>query len=132
TIVKTAPRPNHLPMSTTKLILLLCSVLSLASCKRAFKAPLYDGKLVDADYWSEEPKILSAGLGFVGILGIPDKVTRETALAAGAAWYEGLDCSSGEEPSIAMQTGAALKSGIQMMAQGKQAVDYGDGLPIVF
>jgi hypothetical protein len=122
----------HTDMPTTRLIILLLATLCLANCKRALQPPLYDGKLVEADYWSAEPKILSAGLGFVGILGIPDKVTQETALAAGAAWYNGLRCTGGEAPTVGMQTGAASKSGIQAMAQGKQAVDYGDGLPIVF
>ena len=30
----------------------------------------FDGVLRDADYWSDEPKILSAGLGFCDIIGI--------------------------------------------------------------
>lgn len=123
--------PTYTTMPPTKLLLLLLS-LSLASCQQANQAPWYDGKLVEADYWSEEPKILSAGLGFDGILGLPDEVIEETALAAGAAWYHGLACASGKAPTVGMQTGAGSKKGIQLVGRGKKAVDYGDGLPIVF
>lgn len=45
---------------------------------------LSDGRMVEADYWSEEPKILSAGYGFDGILepvidalDEPKRVSRE-------------------------------------------------------
>ena len=38
----------------------------------------FDGRLGDADYWSDQPKILSAGLGFGDILGIEiDEITEE-------------------------------------------------------
>ena len=119
-------------MPTTRLLHFFFAILSFTACKPAYQAPLYDGKLVEADYWSEEPKILSAGLGFVGILGIPGKVTEASALAAGAAWYSGMTCASGEAPEVGMQTGAASKNGIQLVGRGKKAIDYGDGLPIVF
>ena len=38
---------------------------------------LFDGALKEADYWSDEPVILSAGMGFEGIIGWPE-VNEET------------------------------------------------------
>lgn len=46
---------------------------------------LYDGRLVAADYYTDRPEILSAGLGFVGIIGVPS-LDRESVRAAGGAW----------------------------------------------
>ena len=40
---------------------------------------LFNGQLVDADYWSDQPEILSAGMGFADISGIEvDVLTEET------------------------------------------------------
>ncbi len=38
---------------------------------------LFNGALKEADYWSDEPVILSAGMGFEGIIGWP-QVNKET------------------------------------------------------
>ena len=43
---------------------------------------LFDGALKEADYWSDEPVILSAGMGFEGIIGWPE-INEETVREAG-------------------------------------------------
>jgi len=49
--------------------------------------PLLDGSLVGADYWSEEAKILSAGVGFCDIVGVPtNELTQQVVQQAGGAW----------------------------------------------
>src|SRR5688500_12555306 len=67
---------------------------------------LSDGSLVDADYWSDEPKILSAGLGFDNIIGIIE-LTPEIVRAAGGAWNASLTCADGSEPPLSARTSAA-------------------------
>jgi hypothetical protein len=90
---------------------------------------LTDGKLVAADYWSNEPAILSAGYGFDNIVGLPE--LTETALqTVDGAWYSGLQCTSGEEPDPALRTSASFAGTINQAFKGYADVD--DGLPIVF
>ena len=88
-----------------------------------------DGALVGADYWSDEPRILSAGLGFEGIIGI-DEYSEEVVRAAGGAWYGSMTCTSGEEPSDSSRTSATTPT--TMAAVGEGTPDYADALPIVF
>ncbi len=40
-------------------------------------ASFFDGQLCSADYWSEEPEILSAGLGFSDIIGLAESELTE-------------------------------------------------------
>ena len=65
-----------------------------------------DGKLNAADYWTDKPEILSAGMGFDNIIGLPD-IPKETAREAGGSWYGGLNCMSGKNPSDDLMTSAA-------------------------
>ncbi len=90
-------------------------------------AQLYDDRLVDADYWSDEPVILSAGMGFDNIIGISD-LSYEAIEAAGGALIENPSCEV--EPSDGFLTSAAAASGIPRVYRGY--ADYDDGLPIVF
>jgi hypothetical protein len=95
-------------------------------------APLtqfHNGALVAADYWSDEPRILSAGLGFEGIIGI-DEYSEEVVREAGGAWYGSMTCTSGEEPSASIRTSATTPT--TMAAVGEGTPDYADALPIVF
>ena len=88
-----------------------------------------DGALVGADYWSDEPRILSAGLGFEGIIGIGE-YSEEVVRAAGGAWYGSMTCTNGEEPSGSDRTSATTPT--TMAAVGEGTPDYADALPIVF
>ena len=64
---------------------------------------LFDGALKDADYWSDEPVILSAGMGFEGIIGWPE-VNEETVREAGGSWYGSVMCTNGEDPPAGAYT----------------------------
>ncbi|MCK7482026.1 MAG: hypothetical protein M0C28_36380 [Candidatus Moduliflexus flocculans] len=85
--------------------------------------------LVAADYWSEEPLILSAGLGFDNIVGLPE-VTEETVREAGGSWYGSVSCTNGEEPGTAAYTSTSASDGVALFFKGFS--EYDDGLPIVF
>jgi len=94
---------------------------------------LYNGKLTAADYWTTDPQILSAGLGFVGIVGLP-QLDQATVKAAGGAWASTLNCAAGVTPTDRQRTSAVPSSGLEtayVMAPGT-TVDHADGLPIVF
>jgi sugar lactone lactonase YvrE len=91
--------------------------------------PGTDGVLIGADYWSDKPMILSAGLGFEGIIGI-DEYTVEDVREAGASWYSSLACTSGAEPTDGDRTAAVTKDIMAPLSTGKP--DYADALPIVF
>ena len=88
---------------------------------------LHNGELVQADYWRDEPIILSAGMGFGDIIGLSE-ITEETVRAAGGSWYGSLECTSGEEP--ASRTSAAGSNQVALAYKGVPIDD--DGLPIVF
>jgi hypothetical protein len=90
---------------------------------------LTNGRLEEADYWNEEPLILSAGLGFDNIIGLPE-LTEEAVLEAGGAWYQNLTCTNGETPAFSVLTSSADANGIS--AGFKGYADYDDGLPVVF
>lgn len=60
-----------------------------------------NGRLEAADYWSNEPKILSAGVGFDSIIGLPE-LNEETVRG-----------ESGDEPSASMRTSAATTDTIE-------------------
>jgi hypothetical protein len=88
-----------------------------------------DGRLQAADYWADKPAILSAGLGFDNIIGLPE-LTGETVRGAGGSWYGGLTCESGTDPATSARTSAATVDTITRGYRGY--ADYDDGLPIVF
>lgn len=101
--------------------------------KRSTLSQLMDGRLAAADYWSDTPQILSAGLGFDGIIGLP-RLDAETVRAAGGAWGANLTCTSGAAPGAGQRTSATLSQGVPIafkLAPGAQ-IDHDDGLPIVF
>lgn len=92
-------------------------------------AQLHDGKLVAADYWSDEPMILSAGMGFENIIGLPD-VDEDSVREAGGSWYGSLVCTNGDAPPITSRTSAAASESVARFYEGFST--YDDGLPIVF
>ena len=89
----------------------------------------FNGELSSADYWDDEPKIFSAGMGFDNIIGV-NELTEEAALEAGGAWYESVVCTSGQEPSDANRSSMAPAAGVTNVSKGY--ADFDDGLPIVF
>jgi hypothetical protein len=92
-------------------------------------AQLHNGELVAADYWADEPLILSAGMGFDNIVGLPE-VNEETVREAGGSWYGSVECPSGEEPALVDYTSTSASDGVAMFFKGFS--EYDDGLPIVF
>ena len=90
---------------------------------------LFDGALKEADYWSDEPGILSAGMGFEGIIGWP-QVNEETVREAEGSWYGSVMCTNGEDPPAGAYTSTVSTAGIELFYKGTAEDD--DGLPIVF
>ena len=90
---------------------------------------LFDGALKEADYWSDEPGILSAGMGFEGIIGWPE-VNEETVREAGGSWYGSVMCTNGEDPPAGAYTSTVSTAGVELFYKGTAEDD--DGLPIVF
>ena len=97
--------------------------------QRSVRWQLYDGSLRSADYWSPEPKILSAGLGFDNIIGLPE-ITPAAVRAAGGAWFSGARCADGSDPPDSARTSAAPADRIGLSFRGFAELD--DGLPVVF
>ena len=100
-------------------------------------AAFFDGNLVGADYWSEVPMILSAGMGFADIVGVPEDVlTEELVEQAGGAWLSDIDC---DPDDVTAFTSTSLQSQVNLVYVLQ--TPYGtledgaiglDGLPIVF
>ena len=90
---------------------------------------LFDGALKEADYWSDEPVILSAGMGFEGIIGWPE-VNEETVREAEGSWYGSVMCTNGEDPPAGAYTSTVSTAGIELFYKGTAEDD--DGLPVVF
>ncbi|MCB0893776.1 MAG: phospholipase [Nocardioides sp.] len=111
--------------------LALLALLGLRLLTDSVLRQLTDGTLEGADYWTSDPRILSAGLGFDGIIGLPD-LDEQTVRDAGGSWYGGLRCSDGEDPTDQNRTSAATTATIERAYVGGADVDHDDGLPVVF
>ncbi len=114
---------THFPISGISSLLLL---LLLSGCN-AIEYPLFNGKLANADYWSDTPMILSAGLGFESIIGL-DPLDQQNVIRVGGSWYGSLTCTNGEEPTTAMLTSATGNVSTVFKGDANEA----DALPIVF
>ena len=100
-------------------------------------AVIFDGTLIGADYWSDQPEILSAGMGFCDIVGVlGDALTQELVRQAGGAWLSDISCAP---DNAGLFTATSLQS--QLSAVYILQTPYGalkdgaiglDGLPIVF
>ena len=95
----------------------------------ALWAPLHNGELVAADIWAEEPMILSAGMGFDNIIGLPE-ITYESVRDAGGSWHGSVQCTNGEDPHQGALTSAVTTQQVGALFKGES--EYDDGLPIVF
>ncbi|MEO0326264.1 MAG: hypothetical protein AAF447_25170, partial [Myxococcota bacterium] len=101
-----------------------------------FFAALFDGNLVGADYWSEEAAILSAGVGFSDIVGLPfDELTEDTVRQGGGAWSTAFSCGDDTRNTTSASTQANVAAAYinQTPYTGLREGALGlDGLPVVF
>jgi hypothetical protein len=88
---------------------------------------LHQDQIVAADLWADEPLILSAGLGFDGIIGV-DGGEAEVR-AAGGTWNT-VTCTSGDDPPRGALTSSATTTNV--MAVYDHPAAFADGLPVVF
>lgn len=89
--------------------------------------PIFDDRIVAADIWDDELRILSAGMGFDGVIGWPD-TELETIRAGGGSFYaEG--CAS-DQPIVSGSPAALIDATYRGVADDQP--DYDDGLPVVF
>lgn len=98
---------------------------------------LLDGDLVGADYWSDEPQILSAGLGFCDIVGLPtDILTEDIVQQAGGTWLSDIDCDTTNVGSFTLTTTQQQVGAVYILQTPYGELKDGamglDGLPIVF
>jgi hypothetical protein len=94
---------------------------------------MYDGNLIDADYWDSEPRILSAGFGFDGIIG-SEADDQQTTIDAGGAWDSTLKCAKDGGPTDADRNSLVLESSLPKIAiiDEDANTQYVDGTPVVF
>ncbi len=86
--------------------------------------PLQEDILINADLWSDQPEIMSAGYGFEGIEGVPQG--ESYVVAAGGAW----EIVTTPDPPYAALTSAKTPYAVSI-AWGYPTY-YADAMPIVF
>lgn len=126
-----------LPLATTLMLGLVATLLTGVFSTTSVKAqegartqtPGTDGVLIGADYWRDEPMILSASLGFEGIIGVEER-SEDVVRDAGGTWFGSLTCTTGEEPNVNARTSAPTNG--QMAAISTGNPDLSDALPITF
>jgi hypothetical protein len=110
--------------------------LSLSLSALAESNPIYESLkhdiLINADYWTQKPQIIGAGLGFTQILGVPGADTtpegQQAVIDAGGAWE--ILSTSNPNPPLRAYTSAASTQGMAM-GYGKPIVG-GGGFPVEF
>ncbi len=131
-------KPARIPLASLVSILLVWGFG--AGSARAESGSLYPllkkDVIVGADYWTKQPKMLAAGLGFINILGVPDvdssdlTLAESSVLAVDGAWNSGLTCPSTSTPPQRAFTSASSPSQIATTF-GVETL-YGAGLPVEF
>lgn len=113
--------------------LALCVAAGVQVFLGSSAAQLYDGQLEAADYFTPQPLILSAGLGFDGTIGV-GSLDEETVRAAGGAWARDLDCAPAAEVAPTQRTSAVATDGIDsgFVVRDDSEITGSDGLPVVF
>ena len=86
----------------------------------------FDDRIIAADLWGAELAILSTGMGFDGVIGLPD-TDLETVRAAGGSYYLP-ECA--DNPIVSGATAAGVNAFYRGTAD--DTPDYDDGLPVVF
>ena len=97
------------------------------------RTAMYDGRLVDADLWEADPRILSAGFGFDGIISAPAD-DQGTTVAAGGAWDSLLACGKDGGPTDGDRSSLALATVVDLsvLKEDGAEIQYTDGTPVVF
>jgi len=100
-------------------------------------AALFDGDLLAADYWTDEPAILSATLGFSDIVGILGPLNEENVRAAGGAWSTAGTARCADTPNAITTTSTQMQVGFLYQQrtpyEGLRDGALGlDGIPVVF
>jgi hypothetical protein len=96
---------------------------------------LHRDTLIDADMWDRRPRMMAAGLGFTGIIGMPGISTSDLATgeqrvrAVGGAWNN-ISCAAGETPPLSAYTSASTPQAVAL-SFGYPTVNS-DGLPVEF
>jgi hypothetical protein len=91
--------------------------------------------IINADIWAQKPEMMAAGLGFTGIVGVPNLSTSDVPLSqtlavlAGGTWNN-VQCTDGQTPPLSSYTSASTPSGVR--SYYGQDVYYSDGLPVEF
>lgn len=102
----------------------LTAAVAVGALGQSVHRQLYDDRLVAADYWSDELVILSAGLGFDGIIGVPDD-EFDTVRSAGGTYLANPDCADADGPLVS----TTRSDTVPRLYRGEAS--YDDGLPIV-
>jgi hypothetical protein len=91
--------------------------------------------IINADIWAQKPEMMAAGLGFTGIVGVPNLSTSDPGLSktlavlAGGTWNN-VHCPGGTTPPLSSYTSASTPSGVR--SYYGEDVYYSDGLPVEF
>jgi hypothetical protein len=98
-------------------LLALVAVLAFQFLVGSVMRQLMNGRLEEADYWSDKPAILSGGMGFDNIIGLPE-IDEATVRDAGGSCYGSLTCTNGEEPTELNRTSAAAAGNLDQGYRG--------------
>jgi hypothetical protein len=121
------PRPARPWVGRTLAVVAVVAVAALtfvAALGQSAERQLHNDELVAADYWSDELVILSAGLGFHGIVGVPGD-DPESVRDAGGTYYAEPACVEPHDPMVSTMSPMFVQQFYRGFA------DYDDGLPIV-
>lgn len=105
-------------------VVVVAAATFVGALRQSFERQLHNDELVAADYWSGELVILSAGLGFDNIVGVPDD-DLETVRAAGGTYYAEPACVEPADPLVSTVSPTLIERWYRGFA------DYDDGLPVV-
>lgn len=121
---------------------ILLSSISSGTSQNTYTYPagpfsaMYDGTLIEADYWDTIPRILSAGVGFSDIVAVDvPMLTQVIARQAGAAWLTDITCGVNEADFTSSTTLGQIE--LLYIYQNEPWVFQDgtiglDGLPVVF
>lgn len=121
-----------------KLLRIASMILAASLCSTAKAEPnvLYEALmqdvLINADYWTAEPKILSASLGFTQILGVPNLSTSEEGQAANAQFGGAWEVLSTTNPDPALRAYTSSATPTAMYIGYDTDIVGAGGFPVVF